>query len=442
MRTVSSWDKRLCWLGGLSCGLLAAYLRYRMWRLDAPQWGTPSWVLAGLSLLMLGAAFLNLRWLQKLLAGGMKLALTTGVVFGLAEAACRALKLDFNDLLGARRANEAFPIYFRLPTHPSGDIYFTREPGSRWTGKPMQTLLKNHRSTDVAYTDEAELTLRYSQEGFRNSDDLRDWDIAITGDSFTESGYLPDTALFTHLAGQKLGLRVKNLGITDTGNFSHNHYLQTYGQAPSCRTAVLAFFEGNDLYDNVREQKDLQTFQQTGSRPSHDIPVEKSLLKTLWSLARDFKKLKLQDRSYANATYQAANGPAIPVSIADAPPSSAQMMAEEKTTLSTALAAFATTCRQHQQRPYLLYLPCKRRVCHGLLKPGADYPEPEWQPGDLPAYLAQQCTAHGISVIDATPALTTAAQKGTLPYNTIYDTHFNAAGHEIVAETLAKGLRP
>jgi hypothetical protein len=436
-----AFDRLLCLIGAATFLAAALFLRLRMIRLEAPQWALPSALLAGLGALSLIAALLRSGWYQRAVAGLMKMGVATVITFALAEAACRAARVDFNELLGMRRANEAFPIYFRMPTHPSGEVFFTRTPGASWTGKPLQTLLQNHRSTDLAYTEEKELTLTYSKEGFRNPDALTDWDIAVLGDSFTESGYLPETEIFTGIAASRLGRRIKNLGITDTGNFAHIHYLETYASAPSCKSVVLAFFEGNDLTDNVKEMEQIAHFQATGERPSHDIPVQTSLLKTLWTLARDFKKLRLQARSYANATYQAA-GQEIPVTIADAPPSSHQMNLREREALSTALDRYAQAARQLGMTPHLLYLPCKRRVLHDHLQHGADYPEPDWQPGDLPQHLEAQCSQRNIHFIDATPALQQAAAQGILPFNTIYDTHFNAEGHRIVGELLARALAP
>ncbi|MES2594806.1 MAG: hypothetical protein V4662_05705 [Verrucomicrobiota bacterium] len=436
----ASFDRLLCILGALGAVGAAALLRYRMIKLDALQWALPSIVLAVIGILALGAAIKRDGWYQRMIAGFMKLGLTTGITFGIAETACRALDLDFNEILGVRRANETFPIYFRLPTQPSGSVFFTRTPGATWTGKPLQTLLKNHRSTDVAYTDEPELTISYDHQGFRNPNDLTDWDIVVAGDSFTESGYLPETEIFTGIAAAKLGRRIKNLGITDTGNFSQAHYVETYGKAPSCKTAVLAFFEGNDITDNVHEAADMETFNRTGQRPSHDIPRQPSLLKAAWAILRDFKQLRLNERSYANACFKSSNNE-VPVTIADAPRSSAELKPEEKAALASALDAFVSASQKHGMKPHLLYLPCKRRVLHGHLRQGDDYPNPGWQPGDLPQYLAAECLKRGIGFIDASPTLTAAAAKGMNPYNTIYDTHFNADGHRIVGEVLAEAVK-
>lgn len=435
----TTFDRLLCFVGALGCVAAAALLRWRMMTHDAPHWAIPSIVLAVVGCIALAAGLLKGGLLQRSAAGLMKLALTTAITFGAAEGACRVIGIDFNEVLGARKANEAFPIYFRLPTHPSGEVYFTRDPGGSWTGKPLQTLLKNHRSTDVAYTDEAELTIRYSREGFRNPDDLNDWDIAVVGDSFTESGYLPEKALFTGITAEKLGKRVKNLGITDSGTFAQTHYLEAYGQAPSCKTAVLAFFEGNDLEDNETELRERDLFRATGEKPDRSIPRQPSLLKTIANLVRDFKKIRLSDRSYANACFK-SGGKEIPVTVADAPPASAEMTTTQSKALALSLDEYAAACTKTGMKAHLLYIPCKRRVMHGHLRHGNDYPQPGWQMNDLPEHLQAECAKRGIIFINATPALSSAAALGKPCFNTLYDTHLDATGHQIVGEMLAKAI--
>jgi hypothetical protein len=430
----------LSFLGALGSAVVVGLLWYRMRTHDAPQWMLPAKGFMVFTISALIAAIMRGGLYQRVVAGAILLASITAMMLGVIEVACRAIRLDFNELLGARRANAAFPIYFRQPTHQTGEVFFTRTPNSTWTGKPLQTLLKNHHSIDSAYSDEKEVTIRYSREGFRNPDDLADWDVAVVGDSFTESGYLPEEVVFTGVAATKTGLRIKNLGITDTGNFAHVHYLDTYGKAPACKTAVLAFFEGNDLNDNVRELAALEDFSKTGIRPSHEIPVQTSLLKAMWGLIRDYKKLANRDRSYVNAFFKAGTDE-IPVSIADAPPGAAQMTADEIHALELGLDRYVTTCKKHGMKPHLLYLPCKRRVMHGLLRHGEDYPQPDWQLGDLPQHLAGECASRGIHFIDATTVLARAANEGQNTFNTIYDTHFNPEGHRLVGELLAEALK-
>ena len=421
-------------LGGSSALALSAAMIWRWQVADAQYLRQPAALCLLVGWLCLWAARQGAPgWLQRAVAGTSSVVLHTGLLLVLAELGCRAVGVDFHDLLGARVTAESYPTYFRLPSRPVGQVAFTREPHSSWHGRPLQTLLQLNRATDVAYTDEAEVRITWDQDGFRNPAGLADWHTVVVGDSFVESGYLPAEQLFTGVAAQKLGQPVKNLGISDTGNFSHSYFLHSYGRAPGCKHAVLAWFEGNDLTDNVREAQQLAS----GERPSHDIPPEPSLLRMLYHLVRDADKLRLTERSYANALFSAKK---VPVTLADAPPASRQITAEQVQALNHALDQWAKICQQQGVAPHLLYLPAKRRALHGhvILQPQA--PELSWQDNDLPTWIAARCAERQIHFINATPVLKAASAAGVLTYNAIYDTHLNAAGHRIVGELLAQEL--
>jgi hypothetical protein len=433
-------DKLICAAPAALLGCVAILMEWRAVYHNAPHLRTPGFICTGLSAMLLLTAEFSTGRLHRLQRTAAILFLNTVLVFGLAEAACRVARVDFNEILGLKQKNEGFPIYFRLPDQPVGDTFFARPGPASWTGKPLTVMLQNHRGTDSAYRDEQEITVTYDKDGFRNPDDLKDWDIAVAGDSFTESGYLPYEDLYTTQLGNLLHQRVKNLGVTDTGTFTQSFYLRSHGRATSCRTAIVTFFEGNDLGDNVEELRDIQKFRATGERPSRAIGRESSLLKTLYHFARDFRKMNFRPRSYANATYLAGSDE-IPVTIADAPPAPDAMGADRKNSLRAALDTWARACKEIGAEPLLLYIPCKRRVLHGYLKQGQGYPERDWQLNDLPDFVAQESATRGIRCIDTTPALAALAAKGVLTFNPIYDTHLNKEGHRAVAEVLAKALR-
>ena len=85
----------------------------------------------------------------------------------------------------------------------------------------------------------------------------------------------------------------------------------------------------------------------------------------------------------------------------------------------------------------------KRRVLHGQLRflPASSPEMVAFEPTDLPDFVAELARGHGITVVDATPALVAEAQAGVLPFNAIFDTHLNPAGHRAVAKALAGAMR-
>ncbi|MDG2123642.1 MAG: hypothetical protein P8J87_08095, partial [Verrucomicrobiales bacterium] len=144
-----------------------------------------------------GAYLLPRGRLRGLLRSLTIMGLNTAVLLGLVEGSCHVARVDFNSLLGVREKSEAFPIYFRMPADPTGEVFFKRSGPESWTGRPLSVFLKNNRGTDLAYEEEVEVTIQYDGDGFRNPADLTDWEIAVAGDSFTESGYLEAPDLFT-----------------------------------------------------------------------------------------------------------------------------------------------------------------------------------------------------------------------------------------------------
>ncbi|MCB1227240.1 MAG: SGNH/GDSL hydrolase family protein [Verrucomicrobiales bacterium] len=435
-------DRFLCLLGAVLWLLLTLVLTWRWVGFGAAYLERPVLSAGGLAMGFFLVSRSRGGWLLRTCRTLSVLGLMLGATLVAAELGCRLLKLDFNELLGVRQRQAAFPIYFQMPRHPSGTVFFTRPPEATWTGQPLTRLLELNRSTDVDYTDEVEVTIAYDDQGFRRVPDQTDWDVVVAGDSFTEAGYLPEEKIFTGQLAARSGLRVRNLGISDTGTFSHAHYLEAYGAAPSARQAVLAFFEGNDLQDNAREAEDLRRWQEQGVKPDREIHPEPSLLRTLYHAVRDFSKLRLRPRSFANADFTDAQGRQIPLTIADAPPAAAEIPAEQAAALREGLDQWVARCQAAHLEPSLLYLPCKRRVLHGLMTPRGDYPQPEWELGDLPAHLESLCVERGIKFIDATPALRALAERGILPFNAIFDTHFNEAGHAEVGRLLAQELVP
>ena len=366
------------------------------------------------------------------------------VLLGLGEIAFRVLRIDFVKLqAGGKDPRDAYPLCFREPDEPLGDAFFKRTGGQTWTGRPLAEALPLFHATDQAYADEVSFTLTFDREGFRNPATLTDWDVAVVGDSFTESGYLPFEQIFTSVAAEASKLRIKNLGACHTGPLSHVEFLKRFGSATSCRHAVLAFFEGNDIRDAERETADLKRFRESGTRPSREIPPQTSLIKAIWQTAKSVVKGKPAIR-FQNATFIGA-GKSLPITIKTPPlPENPDTLTNEQRTLvSTFLDAWSETARANGVKPWLLYIPSNPRTYHGLVRyePNVATPLREWTPTALPAFIQKLCEEKGIAFIDTCPALRSAAEKGTLVFNPIFDTHLNAEGSRVVGETLATALR-
>jgi hypothetical protein len=288
------------------------------------------------------------------------------------------------------------------------------------------------------YAQEPSITVRYDAEGFRNPDDLDDWEIVVTGDSFTELGYLRHEDLFTSVAARELGRRVKNLGTSCTGPFAQTAYLEHYGVAPSTRDAVLVFSEGSDLEDLVLDHQALEHFERTGERPYREIENQSSFVKALLSI---LKRQRKKARAYGGAEVE-IGGVLQPITVTYAPPSSDQLSELEVALIDRSLERWSRAARGRGIEPWVAYMPSKVRVLHErlMLNPSAKQRVRDWRPNDLPRHVESVAVRHGAHFIDLTPALRQTAAEGELPFNPIWDSHINRAGSLAVGRALADAL--
>ena len=349
------------------------------------------------------------------------------------------------------QAFNRLPIFCRQPVLAVGPAFFRRPGPDRWHGQVLRTCDRTNGGSDDAYRDEPVVTITYDGQGFRNPPDLRDWDVAVVGDSFTELGYLPYEDLFTTRLGDLRKLRVKNLGVSYTGTLTQTLYLKEYGKAPSTTDAVLVFFEGNDVLDIALEHQALERAQH-GEPPSgppatrlETLPRQSSLLTAAYRFlagqspaapqsARSFEGLK----NWTAADF-VWDGTRTPLTVDYVVPSSRDLPAEARSLVVGAIVGWRETAKALGLRPWLAYMPCKRRVLDGYLTATDGQPLPVVQ-SDLLEFVRGIATGAGIRFVDLTPGLRRETDGGRLTYNAIRDTHLNRLGSWTVGEALATAL--
>ena len=133
----------------------------------------------------------------------------------------------------------------------------------------------------------------------------------------------------------------------------------------------------------------------------------------------------------------------VAVAVNYTPPGSDAVRPLTRYSLDRALADWAETADTLGLKPWLVYMPCKRRVLHDRLRFIDETPQEfvDWRPTDLPAYMEQRADSHGIGFIDVTPVLLRETRQGRLTYNPIWDTHLNRLGTALVAQAIADTLR-
>ena len=414
----------------------------------APPAGTLTFILLVLAL-ALGLVWALLSWrLKKGRMGSLMRvlsvnALVLGMLLALIEVGGRTAKIDFHALSGSQAAKkrEAYPPWTREPDQPLPEVFFLHPGPATWTGQPLRTLEVLRLGTDNAYLEEPEITVNYDADGFRNALELKDWDVAVVGDSYTELGYLPDEQLTSRVIERQTQLRVKNLGVCDTGLLAYARYLRNFGAAPSARQVVFVMFEGNDVQDTTAEWRALQEFMQSGDR-GYRSTVETSFVKALAGAVSSARN-RPQPRSFQNAWF-ASRGHELPITIStELPVSWKHAEPEQIAALKAGIAACAAEAKILGMQPLLAYVPVNNRVYDGLLRFGSDLPHEvqAWKPHDLPAQVAALCHEQGMLFVDTTPALRKRAEEGIYVHNRILDCHVNAEGARIIGQVIADVLK-
>ena len=365
----------------------------------------------------------------------------------LLEFGFRLARFDFEF---KARAFGKVPIFYRKPELPTGEAFYRRAGPALWEGRVITPMLEVFGVPARQRPAEAAVSVSYDERGFRNPPDLLDWEIVVVGDSMTELGQLAYRDLFTTRLAARLGVPVKNLGVSWTGPFSHAHYLREYGLAPGARHAVLAFFEGNDVQDLIREALDLEEAarrRRAGAAAPRRSRLERlepqsSMLTAACRWGRATARApRAASIPVVNATYRRGEE-RIPITVQYTPPGAAAFAGPARALLARALSEWAQAAGDAGMRPWLLYLPSKRRVLHGRLafQPGMPEALVDWAPGGFRGLVRRLARQRGIGFVDATGALRREAEVGRLPFNAVWDSHLNRDGARVVADVLADAL--
>ena len=355
------------------------------------------------------------------------------------ESGFRAAGFDFRRQ--AARLQQ-MPPFYRKPTLPTGTVFFRREGPLEWNGPVIRRMLDCVGLDSAAYADEPAITVRYDQLGFRNEPRPAAWELAVAGDSFTELGHLSFEELFTTRLGAALGVRVLNLGAGNTGPLTQLSYLRDYGLSPATRQVLIVFFEGNDLDDLAYERAAERRFEATGRREFRTVRKQTSFLRAVGERVRSGASPPPPGNPPVEA-YLTLHNRRIPVTVGPAPGGRAELPPATLEALERFVEQFSALAREHGVRAWLAYMPCKRRVWHGHLEFADAVAESIrfWEPSDLPAVLRERCATHAIGFLDLTPPLVAGTLGAGEPvYNLLYDSHLNARGSRVVAETLRVAL--
>jgi hypothetical protein len=437
---VSTQSKRISLFLHLAAGgalILTAILADAILQ-KPPEWGRLHFMVLGAGLLLLFIGCLpEIPFIFRLSTNLSLSVLFLFVSVIICEGFFRAIGFDFAQ---EKRAWLKMPPYYRQPIVPTGEAFFRRPGPEQWTGQVLSTVMKSRNASLNPYINEPVVTIAYNKWGFRNPDPMQDWEIAVAGDSYTELGYLPYEELFTTILGQILNARVLNLGTSYTGPLTQLSYLQEYGLSKSTKDVVIVFFEGNDLDDLDDEYKNLDNWKRTGQRRYREFKTDASLIRAIYRYLRGFER-SLQKSDSVEGYFKSPDG-LIPISVAYAPPGSAELSPASVAELKYFFRQYAAFGQAKGVRVWLAYMPCIFRVLHGHIqfRPGINPKKVNWQPTDLPQLISRLAASHGVHFIDLTSALRK-ENESHLVFNPVYDTHLNRLGSLAVARELAREFK-
>lgn len=424
------------------CGLLCVLASVGLgWRPELElHWGWARKPLVAIGLIFLLSGILirrthAARITSRLCVGWSSLLIAVAI----GETAFRVARYDF-------RRQEArwhcCPPYYRQPMLPTGKVFFRRAGPEQWCGPVIRTYLEFAGCDPTPYASEEPITVKYDRFGFRNEIELRDWDVAVAGDSFTELGHLPYDQLFTTILGRRLNLRVLNLGVGNTGPLTQLSYLEDYAKAPSLKHVLIVFFEGNDIGDLNREYMALLEFEATGKRPVRQFRKQTSMLRALGEQIRKIRYPVVPAGPPVDAVFPGKTG-VVQVTLGLLPPTQAELSELTRDALLRFAHDYSEFARKTGVQPWLVYMPCKASVLSGQMQPTEQAPDSvrTFKSTDLPVLVAELCARHGIRFVDLTPSFREETRRtGELLFNALYDTHLNVRGSAFVAEQLVKQL--
>ena len=289
-----------------------------------------------------------------------------------------------------------------------------------------------------------EYEVRYDHNGFRNDIDLVSADIAVIGDSNVESPQTPSSALMTTVLRELENGTVANLGISGYGPQQELIVLRRYALPLHPKTIVWMFYEGNDLGDVARYEKN----QRVNSKPQNhgsalgwiwSRSFTKNLLSTVlrvgqgcevdphtdyFAIVKDAEG-KERRQYFLGDFYSAINEESEALAI----------------TRSSLTAAYQLSLEQGI-RLIVVFAPAEFRVYEGLSNVvEVSEKAKRWVVNDLPGKL--HAIVAGISpqigYLNLTPIFRAKTEE-EIPIFLSDDTHWTNEGHRIVAQALHRSL--
>lgn len=283
---------------------------------------------------------------------------------------------------------------------------------------------------------------QYDANGFRNTQDFRQAEIVLLGDSFVEGYDVTQEAICAKHLADRLSAEVCNLALCGYGPYQELAALKRYGVPLQPQVVVWFFYEGKDLddidaYETVMGRwKEYKTEEWGYVSRSFFLNVLDPL--AFWLDQRRWRPSELARRRAGQLR------PEIPGNgrtfwFGGPPQAIDEQRIAQIGKLQAILASARATCDASGAKLLLVFIPRKDRVYREFCTFAADSEVPHYQFSDLPERLGAWCGEQKIEYLDLTAALKAAARRGKLVY-LVDDPHWSPEGHETVAAEVAGRL--
>lgn len=267
---------------------------------------------------------------------------------------------------------------------------------------------------------------RTDRYGFRNDIDRVNGDIYLLGDSVLVAALVPFPETVTARLEATIRRPVMQVALIGKSPQEEQQLFRDTKLNVRERLVIQFIFEGNDMSDS-------RHFRERGTEPApmtlkertltHQIVIALQKLTQPISGLATLRSCKINDQTYTFLwTRESFTG-----------------LEEEATAISDSLARFATEVREAGGEFSIVFVPSKLRVLGPLCRFPAvsEISDIMVHLSPLRDHLHAWSVRSGIRMLDLTEPLQSAAREGNIPWFW-GDTHWNAEGHGVAAEALAK----
>ena len=369
------------------------------------------------------------------------LAITASALVGVLvlEAPAVAGIIDYSRIRGALTGEWDGPADDFVEDHA---LSFKRPPHARWSGWPRSNMAQ---SFNLPLRSTYRQTFSTDSRGFRNSTDMDRADVVLLGDSYVEGAYISDEETAAVRLHELTGQRVANLGVSGYGPQQELRILETYALPLKPHLVAWFFFEGND-FDDDQGYENAMAYEH--GVPAPPAPAEsrgmrwRALLNRSLTLNAFMQLRQLLDPIVPNAVdsvgwFRDRNGLSHRFYFYDFY-ATRELGEYERARFESAKATFRRAneiCRKQGVKLVVFYVPIKFRVYGSLCTFPPGSPCATWHPWDLESQFAAFCREAGIQYVSVTAAMQAAAAAGDVVYAP-EDSHWNAAGHKLVARLI------